>query len=150
MEKDNIVPIERKPITSDLDAIFDALILKGTLEMEETIFPGFLLKVKPLDAAETLAAESAITFVDSARDIVFRARMVSVLARATISINSNPIELPNLDEKENDTRRRELHIKFMKLPPNRVEDCYSFYRRVQIKQDEIYSAPVIAEQVKNF
>lgn len=139
---------------ADIDKIFDTLITTGRVELEREIFPGFTVKVRPLNTSEQLFAESKLAIAnnpDMPRDVVQRARMLSILSDATIAINGKPIISSEFPDEMNAERRRAMNTNYMKLPPDMIDQVFALYLEAVGQQNRIYSdGKGLKEGVSNF
>lgn len=144
---------EKESITSDLSLFFDNLITKGQLTREVKLTEGLTIELKVLDTWETLMADSriALALIEGVRDVTNRARMVSQLASATVSVNGVDIKQESLTDKENAMRIDELYQKYLKLPPSLLDLLNEEYKKLAEEQMEFYKNPdEVSKNLENF
>ena len=111
------------------------------------------IELKVLDTWETLQADSRIPllFVEGVRDVSSRARIISELATATISVNGIDIKREDLTDKENALRVEELYQKYLKLPPSLLDKLQQEYVKLSNEQLDFYTKPEeLSEKIENF
>ena len=136
-----------------MSIFFDNLITKGYLTRTVELTKDLSIELKVLDTWETLMADARIplAFVDGVKDITNRARMVSELASATVSVNGVNIKQESLTDKENATRVDELYKKYLKLPPSLLDLLRDEYTKLATEQMEFYKKPEkVSEDMENF
>lgn len=144
---------KQEAFTKDLSIFFDNLITKGYLTRTVELTKDLSIELKVLDTWETLMADARIplAFVDGVKDITNRARMVSELASATVSVNGVNIKQESLTDKENATRVDELYKKYLKLPPSLLDLLRDEYTKLATEQMEFYKKPEkVSEDMENF
>mgnify|MGYP006928590841 CR=1 FL=1 len=144
---------KQEAFTKDLSVFFDNLITKGYLTRTVELTKDLSIELKVLDTWETLMADARIplAFVDGVKDVTNRARMVSELASATVSVNGVNIKQESLTDKENATRVDELYKKYLKLPPSLLDLLRDEYTKLATEQMEFYKKPEkVSEDMENF
>ena len=164
MEKDNIildkkdkVVLDKKEdneaITKDLSIFFDNLITKGKISKTVELSDNLTIEIRTLDTWETLMADARIplNIIGAASDVSARARYVSILASATVSINGIDINQDSLTSNENARRIDEVYKKYMELPPALLDLLKEEYDKLVEKQMEFYKKPEeVIENIENF
>ena len=144
---------ENNPITKDLSIFFDNLITKGKVSKEIKLSDNLTIEIRTLDTWETLMADARIPLdlINGASDISTRARYVSILASATVSINGIDINQPTLTSSENGQRIDEVYKKYMSLPPALLDVLREEYDNLVKEQMEFYNKPEeVARNIENF
>ena len=112
--------IEKKEdtLSKDFLGILDNVITKSEFIKTCKISPDLEVELRVLDVGELLVAESRIAINPAAlpTDIALRARNLSIVAEATVSLNGVPIKRESMTEEENRARIRSLYNKYLKLP----------------------------------
>lgn len=145
--------LEKEKITKDLTLFFDNIISKGYMTREVKLTEDLTIELKVLDTWETLQADSRIPllFVEGVRDVSSRARIISELATATISVNGIDIKREDLTDKENALRVEELYQKYLKLPPSLLDKLQQEYVKLSNEQLDFYTKPEeLSEKIENF
>lgn len=138
--------------TSDIDNIFDDIIMNGYKCKEAEIVPGFKIKLRPLSYNDLFRAEAEISRrnPDIPQDLTVKLKCGKILSYATVEINGSPIEVPN-DPEATEMRRISIYDHFVRGPQILVQKAYELYLQVVTEENEFYANPEKAqEKIENF
>ena len=115
---DDNIDKKEDTLSKDFLGILDNVITKSEFIKTCKISPDLEVELRVLDVGELLVAESRIAINPAAlpTDIALRARNLSIVAEATVSLNGVPIKRESMTEEENRARIRSLYNKYLKLP----------------------------------
>lgn len=153
LEKEPTQETEKQKITNDLAVFFDNIISKGHITKQVEVTEGLTVELKVLDTWETLQADARIPLlaIEGVIDVSGRARSVSQLAYATVSVNGIDIRRENLTDKQNGERIEELYQKYLKLPPALLDKLQTEYLNLSKQQLDFYAKPEkMSEDIENF
>lgn len=141
-------------LSKDFLGILDNVITKSEFVKTCKITSDLEIELKALDVGEMLVAESRIDLnpIAMPADISYRARNLSIVAEATISLNGVPIRRDNLTEEQNRDRVRSLYRKYLKLPSSVVDKICDEYKNLVEEQGKFLSksGEEIQEDIENF
>ncbi len=146
--------IEKEKVTKDLSLFFDNIISKGQMTKQIEVTEGLTVELKVLDTWETLQADIRVPLLyleGGVADVSTRARAVSELAAATISVNGIDIKREELTDKQNALRVEELYQKYLKLPTALLDKLQTEYINLSKEQLDFYAKPEkMSEGIENF
>ena len=140
-------------VSADIDLIFESILFSGHVEKEFNVSKGFKVKLKPLETGEILTAEAIdiANVYNMPMDIIQRARKVSILSYATVSINGSLSKKDDLTEDQNRNRRKVIHKKYLELPPTIIDKMFDFYIEVVNAQGDLYKdVDTLGDKSENF
>ena len=148
--------IEKKEdtLSKDFLGILDNVITKSEFIKTCKISPDLEVELRVLDVGELLVAESRIAINPAAlpTDIALRARNLSIVAEATVSLNGVPIKRESMTEEENRARIRSLYNKYLKLPSTIADEICNEYKKLVKEQGEFLSksSEELKKDIENF
>ena len=148
--------IEKKEdtLSKDFLGILDNVITKSEFIKTCKISPDLEVELRVLDVGELLVAESRIAINPAAlpTDIALRARNLSIVAEATVSLNGVPIKRESMTEEENRARIRSLYNKYLKLPSTIADKICNEYKKLVKEQGEFLSksSEELKKDIENF
>ena len=152
MKLEKVKPGEKAKTIGGMDAeLFDSLmadaIEKGTPRKTAKIMDGFEIELKVLNSNELMDAESLAIAMNRnvPRDIVEKARLVSILASATTKING--VDMEREDPKDQLEMTNAILIKYGTLSPKIIDRMFGFYRTLEKKNDLLFEN---SDQIENF
>lgn len=136
--------------------IFDQLISKNYMT-KDVMIDGIKFTIKTLSSSEYLDADSIYiaTLPYIPQDVISRARMISNLAYAIISINDIPVYEEGCKPKEKEKAIHKLYEHLRELPPAIIDVLAKELNALLIKQSDImketFDSPGKAkEAIENF
>lgn len=135
----------------NFEKAFETLLMKGTIEEEREVVPGFKVKLRPLSSGESINAESLVIASNPLipADTILKIRSVSRLSKAIISINNIDIIEEDWDREKKDEAMKALYKKLMDLPGSVIDEIYEFFIEVSNREKELYSKD-LNEKIENF
>ena len=134
---DDNIDKKEDTLSKDFLGILDNVITKSEFIKTCKISPDLEVELRVLDVGELLVAESRIAINPAAlpTDIALRARNLSIVAEATVSLNGVPIKRESMTEEENRARIRSLYNKYLKLPSTIADKICNEYKK-NVPDDE--------------
>lgn len=141
-------------LSRDFLSVLDNVITKSEFIKEFKINDSFTIELKALGTGELLMAESRISLDPTSLppDISYRARNLSIIASATVSVNGIPIKRDDMSEDDNGARVTSLYKKFLKMPPSLADEICKKYDELVKEQREFINKDFkeLSEDVENF
>lgn len=145
---------EKDFLSRDFLSVLDNVITKSEFSKEFKINNSLTIELRVLETGELLVAESRVGLNPNLipTDITYRARNLSILAAATVSLNGIPIKRKEMTEEENSARVTSLYKKFLKMPASLADEMCSKYEELSIEQREFINKDFgeLSKDIENF